>query len=516
MTDGSTLVSICPPPVCVGASTVGASFSKAKAQGDFLSVIEQSGIKAGDGGFQLNVTGKTQLDGGVVSSSDKAIAAGANFLNTAALTTSDIANHASASASSSGYSLSSDMFQKGKYGASKGVLTNALGSTGDEGDSSGQTRGAVSVGAVTIGDEALQLQLSGKSSAEAIAGLNRDTANAHVVAQKQDVQSMKATVEADQAIKQETIKTVTKLTDEAYRSRMEVAPGLYKVECLEASCVNAPKSVTGTLATMDDVKNAIDPNTVVSVNGIFNTLDRALQLTYQNSANIDKTPQNPDGEKPKTIFLMHVEKANNPLSELMGVGYEKLISSLDYGAANFLGYTNGAETYALLLASRGDLPTNSLGHSRGTLIQQSAFTILANRLNESGNTYTNTNLTVRGVGGAANVNDYTAAAAKIINNPAKNEYITYSYFSNDPVSTSIFSGANPGSWTVMDLWQVYDTSHSMHSCYGSGAKDCTQVETPLPFGPKGTTTGNAMLIQYFGGVRLGEDKTSGNVNEDNK
>jgi filamentous hemagglutinin len=37
---------------------------KATVQGDFASVTEQSGIKAGDGGFQLNVTGNTDLTTG--------------------------------------------------------------------------------------------------------------------------------------------------------------------------------------------------------------------------------------------------------------------------------------------------------------------------------------------------------------------------------------------------------------------------------------------------------------------
>jgi filamentous hemagglutinin len=57
-------MSLCIPPFCYGASSVGGSISKSKAEGDFLSVMEQSGIKAGDGGFQLNVAGNTDLKGG--------------------------------------------------------------------------------------------------------------------------------------------------------------------------------------------------------------------------------------------------------------------------------------------------------------------------------------------------------------------------------------------------------------------------------------------------------------------
>lgn len=42
----------------------------------------------------------------------------------------------------------------------------------------------------------------------------------------------------------------------------------------------------------------------------------------------------------------------------------------------------------------------------------------------------------------------------------------------------------------------------MHSCYGTGAAGCTQVEIPMPGGPQGTPEGNAKLIRYEGGVRV--------------
>lgn len=80
--------------------------------------------------------------------------------------------------------------------------------------------------------------------------------------------------------------------------------------------------------------------------------------------------------------------------------------------------------------------------------------------------------------------------------------ITYAYFSNDPVSVSNFAGGNPGVWTLADLWQVFTTNNSMHSCGGTGAKDCTQVENPVSGGPQGTPDGNVKLIEYVGGKRV--------------
>lgn len=57
--------------------------------------------------------------------------------------------------------------------------------------------------------------------------------------------------------------------------------------------------------------------------------------------------------------------------------------------------------------------------------------------------------------------------------------------------------------TVSDLWQVFKTTNSMHSCYGTGAAGCTQVEIPMPGGHQGTPPGDAKLIEYVGGVRKG-------------
>ena len=481
--------------VSVGYGKASGSFnaSQQKITGDFASVIEQSGIKAGDGGFQIDVKGNTDLKGAVIASTDKAIEDGRNSLTTGTLTQSDIQNKADASAKSNGIVLSSDMFTQGKYGATKAVVGNTMNNGSASDSSSGQTRSAVSAGTVIITDEAAQQQRTGQTAEQTVANLNHDTANAQVAAQRLDVQAMKQTVETEQTIKQEAFKVVTVFTDEMYRNRFQDKPKPIKVECPveENACLSNLKLVKGSPATPEEIAKA-DPGTVLVVNGILNDEQRAVELAYQNAELVD-------GKKPTTIYLMHIAPANNTISELLGVAYEKIINSLDYGLANFLGYTNGAETYAALITRRGQQATTSLGHSRGTLVQESASTILGNRPDENGTTYTNPSLTVRGVGGAADVQSYTNSAFKIIQDPTKKDNITYNYFSNDPVSVSNLSGGNPGVWTLKGLWQVYDTNNSMHSCYGTGGAGCTQVEIPVPGGPQGTPEGNAMLIQYKGG-----------------
>ncbi|MEK6366160.1 MAG: hemagglutinin repeat-containing protein, partial [Burkholderia gladioli] len=185
--------SVCAPPLCTGKSSVAGSIGQTKMNSDYASVIEQSGIKAGDGGFQVDVKGNTDLKGGVVASSDKAVQDNLNKLTTSTLTHSDIEDHASYDASSVGLS--------GGYGGTigkdqKGTATNVNpvpGTTlpkGDgglqvappvalsaSGDANSTTRSGISGAAITIADGAKQQKLTGQTAAEAVSSINRDTSN---------------------------------------------------------------------------------------------------------------------------------------------------------------------------------------------------------------------------------------------------------------------------------------------------------------------------------------------------
>ncbi|WP_277185614.1 polymorphic toxin type 22 domain-containing protein [Caballeronia sp. BR00000012568055] len=72
------------------------------ADGDYAQVHEQAGLFAGDGGFDVNVKGNTDLKGAVISG---AADASRNTLNTGTLTFSDIENHSHYSANSIGGSM---------------------------------------------------------------------------------------------------------------------------------------------------------------------------------------------------------------------------------------------------------------------------------------------------------------------------------------------------------------------------------------------------------------------------
>jgi filamentous hemagglutinin len=297
---------------------------------------------------------------------------------------------------------------------------------------------------------------------------------------------MKQTVEAERAIKNEAVKQLTTLTDEAYRVMFKEVPKFYKVTCpANTNCTTNPEKATVQPVDKDtqtELANA-PSGAVLAVNGIDNPLERAGQLAMQNAEPVNKTEQNPEGEKPHTIYLMHYVPANNGLSELMIAAYEKSLAST-------LGYSNQDEAYAAAIQARGQLETTSLGHSRGTIVQTNANNMLGEQ------NFTNPNLSVRGVGGAVTGETYTAAAQKVTGDDSKNN-ITFKYFINDPVP--VVAGGNPGVISLAEFWKVLSTSNSAHSCYGTGAAGCAQVEILTPKAPDAAIQNNSKLIQYIGG-----------------
>ena len=157
-------LSLCIPPICYGTSSVSASFAAAKANGSHASVVEQSGIRAGDVGFQVQVEGSTELKGGVVSSSQVAIDAQANRFDTASLTSSDIQNHSSYKASS--------------YAVSASVSTGA----GDQSTAKtpAQQTAAKGAGTTTPGGSAGAGSTSGSQSSTTAAGISAMAADTTV------------------------------------------------------------------------------------------------------------------------------------------------------------------------------------------------------------------------------------------------------------------------------------------------------------------------------------------------
>ena len=144
-----------------GSGYISASQDKMKSTYD--SVQEQTGLFAGDGGFDVTVGRHTQLDGAVIAST---ATADKNSLDTGTLGFRDIHNEADYKVSHSGISLSGG----GDFGgdAFKGNLPGGVVSAaGSSGHAEGTTQAAVGEGNITVRDTANQQQ--------DVANLSRDT-----------------------------------------------------------------------------------------------------------------------------------------------------------------------------------------------------------------------------------------------------------------------------------------------------------------------------------------------------
>ena len=193
---------------CYGycTSTISGNVSQGQMKSNFKSASEQAGLKAGDGGFIVDVKNNTTLIGGLIASSDKAVAEGLNRLETGTLVAENLKNSASYKASqvgiSGGYGWGGSGGKDG--GKDAGLGTDAKGnvaggSKAQPGTSVPQTSGglgmgtpvvaaasgrdssttytAISGGTVVIRDEVAQQNLTGMTATETIASLNRDTSS---------------------------------------------------------------------------------------------------------------------------------------------------------------------------------------------------------------------------------------------------------------------------------------------------------------------------------------------------
>ena len=151
-----------------GAGTASASLnaSRDRMKSDFDSVQEQSGIFAGDGGFDITVGKHTQLDGAVIASTGSA---DKNSLDTGTLGFGDIHNQADYKVEHQGGGISTG----GSIGQQfAGNLANALiAGGGSSGHAEGTTQAAVSEGTITVRDTENQKQ--------DVAGLSRDAEHAN-------------------------------------------------------------------------------------------------------------------------------------------------------------------------------------------------------------------------------------------------------------------------------------------------------------------------------------------------
>lgn len=172
-----------------GAGSYGGSISasSSKTKSNYASVNEQSGMMAGDGGFQVNVKGNTNLKGAIVASNQVAIEQLRNKLNTETLTVTNILNHAEYEASeiSHGVSISYNPTSSVTRNIGANLLNMSSALTPElvkDGKDESITYSAVSKGEIVIANNNRQMELTGKDAEQTIEILNRDPSTAHSAA----------------------------------------------------------------------------------------------------------------------------------------------------------------------------------------------------------------------------------------------------------------------------------------------------------------------------------------------
>ena len=146
------------------------SDNQSTTESDYASVNQQSSITTGDGGYQINVTGNTNLVAGLITSNDNAEIEGNNSFSTGTLTQSALENKAGFNGESFGGDISVSKAEDGSYKATKSA---GYGET--EFSQRSTTESGINTANIVVTDVEAQQALTGESTSQVIANIATDT-----------------------------------------------------------------------------------------------------------------------------------------------------------------------------------------------------------------------------------------------------------------------------------------------------------------------------------------------------
>ena len=148
-----------------------ASYSQSKINADYASVNEQSGIFAGEDGYQINVKNHTDLKGGIITSTQNAENNGKNRFETGTLSFEDLANKAEYKGEAIGLGVSGSV--KGENSknpnsvvADKTGMSNTMGYGRESDKQYATTHSGINTANIIIRDNEKQQQITGMSAEE--------------------------------------------------------------------------------------------------------------------------------------------------------------------------------------------------------------------------------------------------------------------------------------------------------------------------------------------------------------
>ena len=444
-------VSICVPPICGGAIvTASGNAASASANGVTISPNTQSGIKAGDGGFDVNVKGNTTLVGGVIESTQAAVDAGSNSFKTGGtLTMVDLqnVNQSGGEAHSINPSLSigSSTLATDTQDSTMTLKPNGL----------DLFHGLTSALPANVGTSSVETSMT-TSGISGIAGNTSvrtgDNSSAGILVKDWNTNALLQDVKAQAQVRAQINTLISneanKFADEAYRTMFEKKMYLYKLSQDESGNRTYRKL---TEEERQNLEPAADGKVHVANNGIFNDLEGAAKYANQHSSAVDG-PQ----------YFLHLPEADNAISELMIAGYQKFLEG------DLFDLTNASKSTQDLMLQYGIEGLQLDCHSRGSLTCTNAMTDLANQ----GLVGVLSGTTMYFFGPAQNV----ANAEKTLNylqGAGNQNSILYQNNVADPIGRLI--GLNPATGgTVPDgntlLWEMLRAATGQpitsHNCYG--------------------------------------------------
>ncbi len=394
-----------------GAGSVSGSVSNAqqKSNSNYQSVFQQSGIAAGDGGFDIKVSGNTDLKGAAITST---AAASDNHLVTQTLSTSDLQNSSQASASSSGISLGTDMLA-GKYAVAKSVMGNALNRGQVDSSDNSTTHSVISAAQVTVGNKTTDTSQAELKDSQGKT-VTTDTSNAHRALQKADVAGLQELAQEKQADKVLLMKTLSTLADGINKKEIEPKK-LFTKACASTECVVkeiSPKEADELVAS-GKVKR-------ISNNGMFNNEQLAIENAKQ------QTPR--DG----SLAIVVVNPAiNNVISEGLWAVWKKAEETFNFGSSS----AGDANRQLLDAAETGGNKLDFANHSAANFTFQDTLRTYTNKNQTTNaiNTVTMFGTPVNAEKQANTVNDVTRD-----NQP----HVQYSVHVDDKVGTLPLTGNN--------------------------------------------------------------------------
>ena len=208
----------------ISTTGVTGSASKGNTDSTYASVTTQSGLYAGTGGFDITVTGNTDLKGAVIASDADA---DKNTLTTGTLTYSDIQNSAEYKASSTGYSLQTTTTQTVEKQGDKDTVVSKDSLTSGytpgmtvSGNADSTTKSAISSGTIVV-----------KSGNTDLSNLSRDTNNAvNALGKIFDKETVKEKQELTQLFGEVAYKLVGDLATSERKKALDDAAAAKKAE----------------------------------------------------------------------------------------------------------------------------------------------------------------------------------------------------------------------------------------------------------------------------------------------